>query len=430
MNRSLIKQKKDWTDEERKELAAKLDAEFEQYLEGMIEKSKNKSQAEHEASIEEILADIDGHPAFMTSQDDLDLTKPLHPAVEGLMAIKYESENPTARADSYRDDGNDNFKKKNYRIAIENYAEAIRSKSPDKKLNAVCYTNRAAAQYHLGNYGSSLRDCIFARKFQPDHWKAIMREHGDCCSTLDAVIGLRMTMAVDRCCSNGLGILQILFISVCPLNNLDLVELEPGQEELLCMRAKADKQQRAKERDERKQAAQDRKEEAADRKLIALIQDRGIRVGGLRRTAETAKLNPLLFTSLESHNPSGAKVHVDESGTLFWPVLFFYPEHGQTDFIEAFNENDVFHDHLCHMFGPGVEPPPWDEDRKYTPDAMEIFFEDRVKEELHKVDASSSLLQTMRHEKFTVNAGTPCFILLVAGSKCWTDYLKRYNYKT
>ncbi|XP_046558417.1 LOW QUALITY PROTEIN: tetratricopeptide repeat protein 4-like [Haliotis rubra] len=404
MNRSLIKQKKDWTDEERKELAAKLDAEFEQYLEGMIEKSKNKSQAEHEASIEEILADIDGHPAFMTSQDDLDLTKPLHPAVEGLMAIKYESDNPTARADSYRDDGNDNFKKKNYRIAIENYAEAIRSKSPDKKLNAVCYTNRAAAQYHLGNYGSSLRDCIFARKFQPDHWKAIMRGI-DCC--------MKLNKHEDT----------MTWIDAALL-------LEPGQEELLSMRAKTDKQQRVKERDERKQAAQDRKEEAADRKLIALIQDRGIRVGGLRRTAETAKLNPLLFTSLESHNPSGAKVHVDESGTLFWPVLFFYPEHGQTDFIEAFNENDVFYDHLCHMFGPGVEPPPWDEDRKYTPDAMEMFFEDRVKEELHKVDPSSSLLQTMRHEKFTVNAGTPCFILLVAGSKCWTDYLKRYNYKT
>ncbi|XP_071117917.1 tetratricopeptide repeat protein 4-like [Haliotis cracherodii] len=404
MNRSLIKQKKDWTDEERKQLAAQLDAEFEQYLDGMIEKSKSKSQAEHEANMEEILADIEGHPAFMRSPEDLDLTKPLHPAVEGLMAIKYESENPTARADSYRDDGNDNFKKKKYRIAIDNYTEAIKSKSPDRKLNAVCYTNRAAAQYHLGNYGSSLRDCIFARKFQPDHWKAILRGV-ECC--------MKLSKHVDT----------MKWIDAALL-------LEPGQEELLTLRGKIDKLQRTKERDDRKQAAQDRKEEAEDRKLMGLIKDRGIKVGGLKRTAETAKLNPLLFTSLESHNPSGSKVHVDESGTMFWPVLFFYPEHGQTDFIEAFNENNVFWDHLCHMFGPGVEPPPWDEDKKYTPEAIEIFFEDRVKEELHKVDPSSSLLQAMRHEKFTVNAGTPCFILLVVGSKCWTDYLKRYKYET
>ena len=57
-----------------------------------------------------------------------------------------------ARADSYRDDGNDQFKKKKYSIAIDNYTEGIKSKSPDAKLNAILYTNRAVAQYHLGKF--------------------------------------------------------------------------------------------------------------------------------------------------------------------------------------------------------------------------------------------------------------------------------------
>ena len=43
-----------------------------------------------------------------------------------------------------------------------------------------------------------------------------------------------------------------------------------------------------------------------------------------------------------------------------WPVLFLYPEHGETDFIEQFGENDQFSDHLETMFGAGVERPPWD----------------------------------------------------------------------
>lgn len=56
-----------------------------------------------------------------------------------------------ARADSYRDDGNDQFKRKKYKIAIDNYTEGIKSRSPDAELNAILYTNRAAAQFHLGN---------------------------------------------------------------------------------------------------------------------------------------------------------------------------------------------------------------------------------------------------------------------------------------
>ena len=47
----------------------------------------------------------------------------------------------------------------------------------------------------------------------------------------------------------------------------------------------------------------------------------------------------LILSSLESHHPSGAKVHLDTNGTLYWPVLFVYPEYGQTDLIESFPEN-------------------------------------------------------------------------------------------
>ena len=50
---------------------------------------------------------------------------------------------------------------------------------------------------------------------------------------------------------------------------------------------------------------------------------------------------------------------------MAWPVLFLYPEHGETDFIEEFMEDDAFADHLNAMFGPESPPAPWDLDSKY-----------------------------------------------------------------
>ena len=61
----------------------------------------------------------------------------------------------TDNAESYKDEGNSNFKIKKYRWAIANYTEGIKCKSKDKEVNAVLYSNRAAAHFHLG------KDTIF-----------------------------------------------------------------------------------------------------------------------------------------------------------------------------------------------------------------------------------------------------------------------------
>lgn len=56
----------------------------------------------------------------------------------------------TAKAEAYKEDGNHEFKKKQYHIAVDNYTEGIKCKCPDKQLNAILYTNRAAAQFYRG----------------------------------------------------------------------------------------------------------------------------------------------------------------------------------------------------------------------------------------------------------------------------------------
>ncbi len=81
-------------------------------------------------------------------------------------------------------------------------------------------------------------------------------------------------------------------------------------------------------------------------------------------------------------------MHMDEGGALVWPVMFLYPEYGQTDFIKSFNENDRyacvgkwllrvnslwpcvrFLQHIEVMF---EECAPWDVQGAYTPTNIKV----------------------------------------------------------
>ncbi|XP_041358962.1 tetratricopeptide repeat protein 4-like, partial [Gigantopelta aegis] len=156
-------------------------------------------------------------------------------------------------------------------------------------------------------------------------------------------------------------------------------------------------------------------------------QSRGIHLGNVKQTSVLKKVNPLLLTNVETCNPSGAKVHIDENGVLHWPVMFFYPEYGETDFIEAFCENSSFLDHLTVMFGCEGQPVPWDSDSKYTPESVQIYFENREEEKLYSVPRETTLLNALQHEKYVITGGSPSFILLAVPSKFATEFLKKYN---
>jgi hypothetical protein len=69
-----------------------------------------------------------------------------------------------------------------------------------------------------------------------------------------------------------------------------------------------------------------------------MFQERGVRLADVRTTLDGSS-DTLVLSNLESRHPSGAKVHVGSDEALYWPVLFVYPEYGQTDLIESFNEN-------------------------------------------------------------------------------------------
>ncbi|KAL5021245.1 hypothetical protein ScPMuIL_000400 [Solemya velum] len=384
------------SEEERRELMRKLDEDLDAFVKHAQEKGKKETPSENK-SIDELVHELKQHPAFL---EEIDYSQPLSPDIEALMALKFESEDSTANAESYKEDGNYEFKKKAYRVAADNYTTGIKCASPNRELNAVLYTNRAATQFHLGNYRSSIQDCVFARRFKPDHFKAIMR---------GALCCMELKKAEDT-------------IQWCDAGLL----LQPKNEKLLEMRLRADKLLRSQERDRRKEAVKERKENEEERKLLTAIQSRGIRLAGIKKE-QAEKLDPLLLSSLETQHPGGCKVHLDDNGSLHWPVLLLYPEYCETDLIQACAENSRLIDHINHMFGPDVEPAPWDKDRTYTPDKLEVYFEDREKEKLYKVDKSNTLLKCLQHKKYTVHGGTPTFILLVRNSKFRDIFLGRYK---
>ncbi len=68
--------------------------------------------------------------------------------------LKYspEENTPEELARTYKEEGNFHFKTKKYRLAVASYTEGVRQKCESDEINTQLITNRAAAQWHLGNY--------------------------------------------------------------------------------------------------------------------------------------------------------------------------------------------------------------------------------------------------------------------------------------
>uniref|UniRef100_A0A8C1KUM4 Prolyl-tRNA synthetase 2, mitochondrial n=1 Tax=Cyprinus carpio TaxID=7962 RepID=A0A8C1KUM4_CYPCA len=333
-----------------------------------------------------------------------------HPDLACIQSIIHDDDRtPEDKARALKDEGNEYFKEKNYKKAVVSYTEGLKKNCMDIELNAILYTNRAAAHFHLGNMRSALNDATAAKKLKPEHIKAIIR--GAQCS-----VELRNYAGALQWCDEGLMLL-------------------PTDRKLQELRATADKQKRKADRDARKANVNAKKEQNDKEALLAAIKERGIKLlktepsqnRGSDREDDDADggasraLADLELDGIGSQEATGARVYMDEQGVLHWPVLFLYPEHSQTDFISAFCENSSFMDHLAVMFGE--ELPPWDVERKYQPQNLQRFLEDTDKGDLYRVDLEKSLLDILQHQKCSVKAGTPSFIVLVSGSPFSKQFL-------
>ncbi|XP_067928337.1 tetratricopeptide repeat protein 4-like isoform X1 [Watersipora subatra] len=394
--------KKSMSNKERALLAEQMDKDLQEFILEKIEANKDVPIEPFDfKKMEEAMVN---HPAFMTEWDP---SKPMTPEMEALINIKYEEcDDATEKATNYKDDGNVNFKNSKYRWAIDNYTVAIQCQSPDKILNAVCYTNRAAAQYRLGNIRSAFQDVVFARKFVPDHMKAIVRGANCACKMRKFAIALRWIES---------GLL-----------------IDPSHQELLNLRQTCEKLQKEEERDKRKEQAKERKQEKKRKTLLDAVKLRSIQLRGVYgedhdEEGMVGEEWESLFGRTANTEAASARVFVDDFGTMHWPLLLMYPEYGQTDLISQANETTRLYDLLYQVFGPETPSASWDEELKYKLDRIEVFFEDREKQSLYELNFDTSIQSVLSHPKYIVYGGLPTLIVLVKNSNFASEFLSKHE---
>ena len=171
--------------------------------------------------------------------------------------------------------------------------------------------------------------------------------------------------------------------------------------------------------------------------LIRAVLDRGLQLGDasdLNNAVDVdlddvKAVDALDFSAFESKHPSGATVVVGEDGAMSWPVMFLYPEYGETDFIQSFHEAGTFESQIEVMFD-SANRPPWDADGKYTADNLLLFYEDKKEQKLVPVARERTLLEALSEPAFRIYGGTPTFIVLPNNCKFFVEYLKHYERAT
>ncbi|XP_054274161.1 DNA polymerase interacting tetratricopeptide repeat-containing, protein of 47 kDa [Macrosteles quadrilineatus] len=364
------------TDEERAELAAKLDKDLDDFIDGLEKRSYTEGWPEDRWQEE-----MEKHPFFMTKPPNPE--EKLSPLMEGLQQLKYDTtENtPEELAATYKEEGNFNFKCKKYRFAILSFTEGIKQKCSDNSLNAQLYNNRAAANFFLQNFRSSLSDCLAALKLQPQYEKALVR--------------------AAQCCQ------QLGRYAECQTYCDQVLATNPSHPDMVKLRKDAVTKQKMAERDKRKEAILEKQAKLEEEKLLKAIQERNIKVLGSDNTITSLK-------QIESTFPEAVQrsVHLD-NGRLVWPVMFLYPEYQTTDFIQQFHEDTRFIDQLSEVFSESAD---WDQDRKYSLEDIRVYFED-PNGKAHLVDTQYSLGQIITDYRYRVDGGTPAFIIVVKGTK-------------
>ncbi|XP_059055897.1 DNA polymerase interacting tetratricopeptide repeat-containing, protein of 47 kDa [Achroia grisella] len=371
------------TDDERLALCQKLDKELDEFIDSLEKKRYTEGWPEDRWEEE-----MEKHPFFMkTAPDNGDMS----PLAEGLAKLKYDPDEntPLELATNYKEDGNFNFKHKNYRLAIIGYTEGLKVKCNDPEINASLYNNRGASHWHLKNYRSSLYDSEKALSINPNHVKARLRAAKSA--------------------------LEIAKYDLCIKHCQEYLASQPKDKEIIDLMNAAKKKKIIQERDQRKRERLETKNSEQKDAVIKVIIERGIKISNCEDEddIELSKLEPTLPGAQD------AVVHI-EDGILKWPVLFLYPEYQMTDFIKACPENVPLINQLEQLF-----PAPWDQEDKYSCDKVNVYFEGYDKMP-HIIKPSKNLGDILVTKYFEVKAGTPAFFILPRGSNIESRFLESF----
>ncbi|XP_075168489.1 DNA polymerase interacting tpr containing protein of 47kD [Haematobia irritans] len=366
---------KQWTEQERLELAAKMDAELDEFINGLEKKRYEEGWPEDRWQEE-----MDKHPFFMKKEPQPG--DEIHPMFEGLQKLKYDPEENTCEelALNYKEDGNFYMKHKKFRMAVYSFSEGLKAKCEKPEVLAVLYNNRSAAQYFLKNYRSSLADAQKALEYKPDYAKARWRA-AQCAYELE-----RFDVCTEIC-------EQILE------NHVDNKDAQN-----LLKKNKAKKLDI--ERNKRKEVAQQKKKIQRFQNLVTALEERKIKYDDIKPGVSITEeiLRPKLLP-LEDF-----PVHLDEDNkTLMWPAAFCYPEFLYSDYQQQLSEEATMLDVLESLF---AEPLPMDKNSSYGVDKVNVYYENRKVGCVHKVKLDKTIRQILEEKSFFVTGGSLLFYIV------------------
>ena len=293
--------------------------------------AKSRPRADSESSTE---SDLDDNPLFwrVPPSQRKNPSKRALELEEMFQRMVYDDRNADNLAEDFRERGNQAFRMGQLDEAESLFAEAlewarvVEDKTRGQAHAALVLSNRAQLHLKRGNNRSALRDAQAALHADPASVKARFR-------AIKAALALGKTLVA-------LALLK---------GHEDDAALAPLADETKKAVARAQAQARS---DERKVYAQRK----ADADLRALLRSRPIRFG----------------SGDASRDGAPAK---QADGSLAWPLVLLYPEHSQSDFVQAVHETSAVDDVLALVF---ADSPPWDASRHYTLDALDVYFCERA----------------------------------------------------
>ncbi|KAF0755118.1 tetratricopeptide repeat protein 4 isoform X1 [Aphis craccivora] len=380
--------KQPMTDEERAELASRLDEDLDNFIDN-LQKTPYKDGWKEETWREE----MEKHPFFMTKPPEPE-DQP-SPLVEGLQNLRYDPDDntPEELATKHKDDGNFNFKCRKYKLAILSYQEGLKLDFQNDELRAQMFNNMSASHYFLKNFRSSLTAAEQALKLKADYEKTILRAI-NCCVQLKEF---------DKC-SN-----------FCD----KYLELVPGDDNVIRIKKEAFKSKKIAEMEKRKAIKIEKQKEADHTKLLLELNKRKLNIVG--------KSGPIKELTIFDPRVPGLVKPVHLIGDfLVWPVVFLYPEYKTSDMIQEFNETTILYTHLVEIF---AERPEWDVEGKYNADSVNVYFESvneyKSGTKITKIDPRTcTLFEALTVLRCPIENGTPVFLVFFAGGQFEKEFLE------
>lgn len=355
---------------------------------------------------EEIMADLNKCPLFMTEMEEND-------DIAALQALNYEG-TPLENGIDFKARGNECFKVRGYVDAREFYTKGIQILSlEERKRNQqgggttrnidpegdgaeeeeevaaqrqvleALHVNRAACHLELGNYRSCWTDCAAALRLNPANLKA-------CYRSAKALLKVDRVEEADDVCARGLAV------------DAENKPLRQVAEDIA---------KRARDMDAKSKRAAERKATARRREMLlrAALKARNIPT---RATAQPPEMGD---TKLELvPDPD------DPTSSLAFPTVLLYPEHLESDFVKAFNETQTLEDHLSYVF-----PLPWDKRGDYTVAGVSCYVE-TTEGGVLKMGKRVPLLKVLATGRVeVVDDVVRIYVLPNAKAHSWIDKFKR-----